>query len=38
MDRWRQVKVALDANKRRVEKVFGQIEGFMGEEEGVHMT
>jgi len=33
VDRWRQVKVALEANRRRVEKVFGLVEAFMGEEE-----
>jgi len=38
VDRWRQVKVVLDANRRRVEKVFGLVEAFMGgegEEENV---
>ena len=34
VDRWRQVKVALDANRRRVEKVFGLVEAFMGDEGG----
>jgi len=33
VDRWRQVKVALEANRRRVEKVFGLVEAFMGVEE-----
>ena len=33
VDRWRQVKVVLDANRRRVEKVFGLVEAFMGGEE-----
>ena len=32
VDRWRQVKVALDANRRRVEKVFGLVEAFIGDE------
>jgi len=32
VDRWRQVKVALDANWRRVEKVFGLVEAFTGDE------
>ena len=32
VDRWRQVKVALEANRRRVEKVFGLVEAFIGEE------
>jgi len=36
VDRWRQVKVVLDAHRMRVEKVFGLVEAFMGgdEEEG----
>jgi len=40
VDRWRQVKVALEADRRRVEKVFGLVEAFMGgeEEEEVEST
>jgi len=32
VDRWCQVKVALDANRRRVEKVFALVEVFTGDE------
>ena len=32
VDRWRQVKVALEANQRRVEKVFGLVEACLKEE------
>ena len=31
VDRWRQVKVALEAGQRRVEKVYGLIEAFLKE-------
>ena len=35
VDRWRQVKVALEAGQRRVEKVYGLIEAFLKEGDGV---
>ena len=35
VDKWRQVKVAMEANRRRVKKVFGLVEAFMWEDEGV---